>query len=50
MVPATVTVGPLAGIVIPAIEKAEGYEVKDWPTTVNISVAVGVDEVLGARW
>lgn len=50
MVPATVTAGPPAGIVVPAIEKAEGYGVKDWPATVNTPVAVGVDEVLGARW
>ena len=44
MVPATVTAGPPAEIVIPAIEKAEGYWLKDWPATVNILVVVGVDD------
>lgn len=29
------TAGPPAGIVVPAIEKAEGLGVKGWPATVN---------------
>ena len=39
-VPATVTAGPPAEIVVPAIEKAEGFGVNVWPATVNAVVVV----------
>ena len=44
MAPATATAGPPAEIVVPALEKAEGFGVKGWPATVNTPVAVGVDD------
>lgn len=34
-VPSTVTAGPPAEIVVPAMEKAEGLGVNTWPATVN---------------
>ncbi len=44
MVPLIVMAGPSAEIVVPAMEKAEGFGVKVWPATVNAFVAKGVDE------
>ncbi len=35
--------GPFAEMVVPAIEKAEGFGVKVWSATVKASVAEGVD-------
>ena len=49
MVPANVTAGPPAEIVVPAIEKAEGFGVKNWPATVYTPVAVGVDGSVGSE-
>ena len=46
---ATVRAGPPAETLVPAIEKAEGFGVKDWPATVNTPVAVGVDDSVGSE-
>ncbi len=35
--------GPFAEMVVPAIEKAEGFGVKVWSATMKASVAEGVD-------
>ena len=41
--------GPLAEIVVSAIEKAKGFKVKDSFTTIYILVAVGVDDIVGSE-
>ena len=49
MAPATATAGPPAEIVVPALEKAEGFGVKGWPATVDTPVAVGMDDGVGGE-
>ena len=44
MIPLIVTAGPSAEMVVPAIEKAEGFGVKVWPATVNASSAKRVED------
>ena len=41
-VPPTVTAGPPAETILPAIEKAEGFGVKVWPATANTVVEDGL--------
>lgn len=43
--PSTVTAGPPAEMVVPAMEKADGFGVKVWPATANTGVADGIVRV-----
>ena len=49
ILPVTVTAGPPAEIVVPAVEKAEGLWVKVWPATIDALTALGIDDGVGSK-